>query len=301
MSKRKILKQQCKEIIQLNPTERVWQMPFFFALAVGFALSIAAYYDRMDLGLIAMIGIMAFVYTTNTPMYHRMAVTMCCSFGLCLSFLIGLCTHFFPAFSPLVVGLVAMASSILIRYYNIGAPGYFFFVFSCLLASFFPFPPKDYIFLVGLICIGGIIANITAFLYSVSVIYIFKNSPPKPVLKNGNLGFDVIFVDSIIIAFFVGFAVFLGTFLELDRSYWVAVSTTGAKVFLIFAILVFCVARIDFLNDKLNQFAQNSFTLTPLKNIGSFIMNQSLTTSSLGQIDQNLQDIRDDLSTTQGE
>ncbi|MCH3852616.1 CvpA family protein, partial [Campylobacter jejuni] len=27
----------------------------------------------------------------------------------------------------------------------------------------------------------------------------------------------------------------------------------------------------------------------------------SLTTSSLGQIDQNLQDIRDDLSTTQGE
>ncbi|EKA9768430.1 CvpA family protein, partial [Campylobacter coli] len=35
----------------------------------------------------------------------------------------------------------------------------------------------------------------------------------------------------------------------------------GAKVFLIFAILVFCVARIDFLNDKLNQFAQNSFTL----------------------------------------
>ncbi|ECZ3109308.1 FUSC family protein, partial [Campylobacter coli] len=50
MSKRKILKQQCKEIIQLNPTERVWQMPFFFALAVGFALSIAAYYDRMDLG-----------------------------------------------------------------------------------------------------------------------------------------------------------------------------------------------------------------------------------------------------------
>ncbi|EKJ5634870.1 TPA: CvpA family protein [Campylobacter coli] len=75
----------------------------------------------------------------------------------------------------------------------------------------------------------------------------------------------------------------------------------GAKVFLIFAILVFCVARIDFLNDKLNQFAQNSFTLTPLKNIGSFIMNQPLAANGLGQIDQNLQDIRDDLSTTQGE
>ncbi|EJA9823417.1 CvpA family protein [Campylobacter coli] len=75
----------------------------------------------------------------------------------------------------------------------------------------------------------------------------------------------------------------------------------GAKVFLIFAILVFCVARIDFLNDKLENFAKNSFTLAPLKSIGSFIMNQPLTTNSLGQIGQNLQDIKDDLSTTQGE
>lgn len=74
-------------------------MPFFFALAVGFALSIAAYYECMDLGLIAMIGIMAFAYTTNTPIYHRMAVTMCCSFGLCLSFLLGLTPIFSCVFS----------------------------------------------------------------------------------------------------------------------------------------------------------------------------------------------------------
>lgn len=86
MNKIEILKQHFKEIAKLNSSEQVWQMPFFFALAVGFALSIAAYYDRMDLGLIAIIGIMAFVYTTNTPMYHRMAVTMCCSFGLCFVF-----------------------------------------------------------------------------------------------------------------------------------------------------------------------------------------------------------------------
>lgn len=220
------IKQHFKEILQLNPTERVWQMPFFFALAVACVLSVGTYYNRTDLGLIAMIGVMAFLYIPNTPIHHRMAVTMCCSFGLCLSFLIGLCTHFFPAFSPLIIGLVALISSILIRYYNIGAPGYFFFVFACLLASFFPFSVQDYIFLVGLICIGTMVANLAAFLYSLAVIYIFKNSLPKPILESGKLGFDVIFVDSLIIAFFVGFAVFLGAFLELDRSYWVAVSTT---------------------------------------------------------------------------
>lgn len=118
-----------------------------------------------------------------------------------------------------------MASSILIRYYNIGAPGYFSLFFPAYWLHFSFFTKRLY-FLAGLICIGGIIADIAAFLYSISVIYIFKNSPPKPILQNGNLGFDIIFVDSMIIAFFVGFAVFLGAFLELDRSYWVAVSTT---------------------------------------------------------------------------
>ncbi|MEE6538241.1 hypothetical protein VWM66_10810, partial [Campylobacter jejuni] len=41
---------------------------------------------------------------------------------------------FLPSvFAFIPIGLVAMGSSVLIRYYNIGAPGYFFFVFSCVL------------------------------------------------------------------------------------------------------------------------------------------------------------------------
>ena len=40
----------------------------------------------------------------------------------------------------------------------------------------------------------------------------------------GKLGFDVVVVDSLIIGVFVGFALFIGNFLELERSYWVAVS-----------------------------------------------------------------------------
>lgn len=218
--------QTIKSTFTINSTERVWQMPFFAALGVGIVLSIAAHYDRIDLGLISVIGVLAFLYVPNTPIYHRMAVVMSCSFGICLCFLLGLLTHLLPFATPFIIAFIAATSSILVRYYDIGAPGYFFFVFAALLASFFPFEINDFIFLTGLVCVGTMVANLMAFLYSLSVIYIFKNSLPKPVPIRGNLGFDVVVVDSLIMGVFVGFALFLGNFLELERSYWVAVSCT---------------------------------------------------------------------------
>lgn len=227
---KKIILENIKNVLTLNKTERVWQLPFFTALGVGIVLSVGAYYERLDLGLIAMIGAMGFLYIPNTPLYHKMAVMMCCSFGITLCFLLGLLTHFFPLLTPLVIGFVAMTSSILVRYYDLGAvgsaPGYFFFVFACLLGSFFPFEPKDYIFLTGVVCIGTIVANLMAFLYSLSVIYFFKNALPKPVPQRGHWGFEIVVVDSLIMGTFVGLAIVIGAFLELERSYWVAVSCT---------------------------------------------------------------------------
>ena len=75
----------------------------------------------------------------------------------------------------------------------------------------------------------------------------------------------------------------------------------AAKVFLIFAILVFCVARIDFLNDKLNDFAKNSYTLNSLKTIGSLIMNQPLAESSISKISEKINSINDLNDTQKGD
>lgn len=63
--------------------------------------------------------------------------------------------------------------------------------------------------------------------------------------------------------------------------------------------MVFCVARIDFLNDKLDNFAKSSYTLNLLKETGSFIMNQPLTENSLDHANEKLQDIVSDLNNTQ--
>lgn len=99
MNKLEILKQHFKEIAKLNSSEQVWQMPFFVALGVGIVLEFSVFFGKLNYGLIAMIGALSFLYVPNTPLYlyHRMAVVMCCSFGIVSSFFLGILTHFLPS------------------------------------------------------------------------------------------------------------------------------------------------------------------------------------------------------------
>ncbi|KAA6226488.1 CvpA family protein [Campylobacter sp. LR291e] len=62
----------------------------------------------------------------------------------------------------------------------------------------------------------------------------------------------------------------------------------SAKVFLIFAILVFCIEKIGPLKDKLDSFAKDSYTLSVLKNTGAYIMNQPLAQNPLQELKQDI-------------
>ncbi|RAX52059.1 hypothetical protein CCY99_07870 [Helicobacter sp. 16-1353] len=218
------MKSQLKELIALNKTERVWQMPFFAGLNVAIVLFIGALFNRPDLGLVAMIGTTIFLYIPSTSIYHRMLVLMAAGFGISFTFALGLIGQFFPLLIPLIVCVVTIISSMIVRYYDLGAPGYFFFVLACILGANLPFNQSDFIMLIGLVSLGAMSANITGFIYCLLVIYVFKNNIPQEVPKRGKLGFDVIIIDPIIIGLFVGFAVFIGEVLGLERSYWVGVS-----------------------------------------------------------------------------
>lgn len=218
------MKTHLKELIALNKTERVWQMPFFAGLNVAIVLFIGAYFNRPDLGLVSMIGTTIFLYIPSTSIYHRMLVLMGCGFGISFSFALGLIGQFFPFMIPLIVCVVTIVSSMIVRYYNLGSPGYFFFVLACILGANLPFDKDEFVMLIGLVSLGAMSANITGFIYCLLVIYVFKNNIPSEITKRGKLGFDIIIIDPIIIGIFVGFAIFIGSFLGLERSYWVGVS-----------------------------------------------------------------------------
>lgn len=79
----------------------------------------------------------------------------------------------------------------------------------------------------GLVFLEAMVANLMAFLYSIVVIYGFKNALPGEIPPREYIGFDAVFVDSLIMDPFVAFSIFLGTFLELERSYWITISCTA--------------------------------------------------------------------------
>ncbi|MCW1360758.1 CvpA family protein [Campylobacter jejuni] len=66
------------------------------------------------------------------------------------------------------------------------------------------------------------------------------------------------------------------------------------KVFLIFAILIFCIGRVGFLNTYLEKYAQGSYSLPLLKNMGAFIMNSSITQENIPMLEEST-----DLESTQ--
>lgn len=199
-------------------------MPFFAALAVGVVLFFGGVWNRPDLALVSMVGTTIFLYVPSTSITHKMVLTMCLSFLVVLCFSFGLLTQLYPPITPLVVGITTMISAQIVRFFSIGAPGFFFFTFACILGSFIPFKLADFPMAIGLVSIGTMVANFMVLAYALVVIYIFKVHKPRPAPAFGEFGFDAIIIDPVIIGFFVGFAMWLQGFLGMERGYWVAVS-----------------------------------------------------------------------------
>lgn len=219
----KRLKNDIGLIFTWNSSDRSWQMPLFAGFGVAVILFIATFFGRPDLGLVSVIGAMIFLYVPETPIYHKMILSMACAFGIIVSFTLGLVGQSFPSFIPIIIFLVTLIGAQVVRYFGIGSPGFFFFTFAAILGTYIPFEVVEYPMAIGLVALGTMVANIMVLFYALSMIYVFKK-PIKPIPKVGDFGFGVIIIDPMIIAFFVGFAMFLQSYLELERGYWVGIS-----------------------------------------------------------------------------
>ena len=65
------IQENIKLIFTWNPSDRLWQMPFFAGLSVAIVLFVAAFFNRPDLGLVAIIGTNIFLYVPDTPILHK--------------------------------------------------------------------------------------------------------------------------------------------------------------------------------------------------------------------------------------
>ena len=216
-----LLRSELQQLMTINTSDRVWQMPFAAALASGLPLLVGAYFDHMDYGLVSSLGGLVFLYLLNTPLYHRMVSLMACAFALIACYTLGIMSHFFPLLMMPVLIFTAILVTMVCRFYGLGPPGSLFFIMAASIGAYSPVEVMELPLMVGLITLGCLLACMVAFFYSV---YILRLQPPKPVPPLPPATFDFVVFDSVVIGVFVGISLALAQALQLEKAYWVPVS-----------------------------------------------------------------------------
>lgn len=218
---RDLLREEWRELVTVNPSDRPWQMPFAAALASGLPLAVGALFDRLDYGLISALGALVFLYLPWTSLHHRMIWLMACAFGMTACFTFGVMGHFLPLIIIAIVAVIAVLATVVCRFYRVGPPGSLFFVMAAAIGAYAPGKILDAPTKVGLFTMGSLLSCLVAFIYSLAILRI---RAPEPVAPPPPFDFDFVMTDSVVIGAFVGISLTVAHGLDLQRPYWVPIS-----------------------------------------------------------------------------
>lgn len=216
-----LLREELLHLTTITASDRLWQMPFAAAFALGLPLLIGAYFNRLDYGLVSSLGGLVFLYLPNTPLHHRMVSLMASGFGMIACYALGAMSHFFPLLIMGVLTFIAILVTMACRFYRLGPPGSLFFVMAASIGAYSPGDVLQVPLKVGLLTMGSLLACLIAFFYS---LYILRLQAPQPVEPLKRANFDFVVFDSVVIGACVGISLALAQALELERPYWVPVS-----------------------------------------------------------------------------
>ncbi|MEO6354114.1 MAG: FUSC family protein [Burkholderiaceae bacterium] len=216
-----LMRAELRYLTTINASDRLWQMPFAAALALGLPLLVGAYFDNMEYGLVSSLGGLVFLYLPNTPMSHRMVSLMACAFGMVACYALGVMSHFFPPLMMWVLMFIAILVTMVCRFYRVGQPGSLFFVMAASIGAYSTGDVLQVPLKVGLLTMGCLLACLIAFFFS---LYILRLQASKPVEPLPPATFDFVVFDSVVIGVFVGISLALAQILEMERPYWVPVS-----------------------------------------------------------------------------
>ena len=218
----KILKQELIGLFSLQKSDRTWELPLTAALATGLPVFLAIYLGHIEYGLISSLGGMIFLYTpTSTLLYHRFWTMICATGGISFCYLVGLLSHSLEYSLIIVFTLMTFAILLICRFFRLGPPGGLFFIIALSIGTNTNVAISQIPFNVGMMVLGALFASLLAMFYSVFMLRKKKGKLSTPSL---NYDFNYVIRESLIIALFVGIAVFFSKFFDLKNYYWVSVS-----------------------------------------------------------------------------
>lgn len=210
-----------RQLLVWNTPSRSWHIAFIVSLCMGIPVFAGAYFGKQDYGILVGMGTLVILYLPKTSIAHRMLTLVACSFGFSVCFTLGLCASFDPYISVAVMTLTVLLIDVICRYYSLPPPASFFFILMIAVGSTMPFNLAGIPMRVGLISIGGMLACLIAFIYSLAIANKpIKLTPVPPVDRD----IFAIVLESLVIASFVGGSFLLSRLLHLNNPYWVPVS-----------------------------------------------------------------------------
>lgn len=210
-----------RDLIQINASDRPWEMPLAAALSSGLPLMVGAYFGRMDYGLMSTLGGMVFLSLPNSSLLHRMMMLLAASFGMVACYAVGALTQFWPTVMIASLTFIAIVVNMICRCYRLGPPGSLFYIMATAIAAYTPGRVEDIPTRVGMVALGCLVACLVAFVYS---LHMTRVAPPPPETPLPSPTFDFVVYDSVIIGLFVGISLLVAELLQLPRPYWVPVS-----------------------------------------------------------------------------
>lgn len=202
--------------------------PVVAGLSVGIPVIVGYFTGHLTEGKLVSLAGLVILYIHKQPITTQMITLMTCSFGLMLSFTIGIIFSFHLYLSCLVLGLYAFLVNISLFYLNMRRPpGNFFFIMIASVAICLPFDPPTIPHKIGLIGIGTMGTCLLGLFYCIFTAR--ENSTATSVINvtRPNSKY-MILTESITLGVFIGSALLIGRLLKLENPYWIP--TTCAAV-----------------------------------------------------------------------
>lgn len=210
-----------RSLFELRQTERLWHIPLLASLCTGIPLLVGLYFHNIGNGILACTSGLVILYLPQGTVAHRMVTMLACSFGFMISFAIGISFSFHPILSAVVLGLLTFSVQWSATFFQMKAPGSFFFLMIASIASCMPFNLSTIPAKIGLVGIGSMLACILSLVYSLYIVRIYP-TPSEPVhIKTKKYHNSI---TSAITGFFVGLSLLISNLLHLSNPYWVPIS-----------------------------------------------------------------------------
>jgi hypothetical protein len=211
------------QFLAFRKTDRPWHLPILAGLCVGIPILIGYNTDHLQSGKLASLAGLVILYIQSNNLVNRMISLMTCSFGIMLSFTIGLLFSVHPTVAAVALGVYAFAVHLALYYLKMNRPpGNFFFIMIASVAVCMPFEPGSIPAKIGFVGLGTMTSFLLGLMYSLLTLRPTTDGQREVITITKDRYVNLI--ESITFGCFVGLALLVANLLKLDNPYWAPTS-----------------------------------------------------------------------------